>query len=191
MDIKKTVHGVGYNSGGKHIVSVKGVRTHTYMTWYNMMTRAYCEKLHQRLPQYAICEVSNDWHDFQNFAEWYESHSFSGLGYHVDKDLVGNGSMVYSADNCCLLPQELNKLITAGRIKSNSLQGASWREPSKVWRSSITDKGKSIHLGSFSTEIEAHMAYVKAKESLVRNEAKRWIGRIEVKAYEALVQWCA
>lgn len=189
MNIKRTVCGVGYVGVGRHITSVKGVRTHTYMAWYNMMTRCYSKKLHERLPQYEFCEVSEEWQNFQNFAEWYESHEFSGLGYHVDKDLLKDGNTVYSAENCCLLPQEINKLITAGRIRSNSLQGTSWREESKVWRSSITKSGKVVYLGSFDTEIEAHLAYVKAKEDLVRNEAGSWLGKIEQRAYEALVNW--
>lgn len=31
MSIKRSVHGVGYNGGGRHVISVKTVRTHTYM----------------------------------------------------------------------------------------------------------------------------------------------------------------
>lgn len=189
MDIKRTVHGVGYVGVGRHIISVKGMRTHTYMTWYNMMTRCYCKKLHQRLPQYAVCEVSEDWKNFQNFAEWYESHELHGLGYHLDKDLLVRGNTTYSVERCCLIPQELNKLITAGRFQSNNLQGVNWSKQSKTWRASVNLKGKSIHLGFFATDISAHEAYVKAKEAIVREAAIEWRDRIMEATYSALTNW--
>lgn len=189
MDVKRTVHGVGYNSGGRHIVSIKCMRTSTYMTWYNMMTRCYSEKLHNRLPQYKNCEVDEVWKDFQGFAEWYEGHDFAGLGYHLDKDLLVSGNELYSPDNCCLLPQELNKLITSGKRSRDCLVGTHWSKRAEKWLSSVSVDNKQVHLGTFDTELEAHLAYIKSKEILVRQEALFWFGKVEPRAYEALISW--
>ncbi len=189
MGIKRKVHGVGYNSGGKHVISIKGMRTHTYMTWYNMMTRCYSKKLHERCPQYEVCEVSADWQDFQNFAEWYENHELSGLGYHLDKDLLVQGNHIYSAETCCLIPQQLNKIITTGRVRRDCMVGTFRQKQSDKWLSVLSIDNKQVYLGSFSTELEAHKAYIKAKERLVRERAALWIDKVELRAYEALTRW--
>lgn len=189
MTIKRTVLGIGYNSGGVHIVSVDGMRTHTYMTWYNMMTRCYSKKLHNRFSQYAVCEVIDEWHNFQNFADWYTNHEFYGLGYDLDKDLLVPNNKIYSPDTCCLIPQELNKLITTGKVVRKCMVGASWNRRNNKWLSTISVNGKQIYLGSFSTELGAHKAYIEEKESIVRASADLWFGKIEAKAYEALTIW--
>ena len=189
MNIKRTVYGVGYLGVGDRIASINQRHTPTYKAWYNMMSRCYSKELHSRLPQYINCEASDEWKCFQNFAEWYEDHEFSGLGYHLDKDLLIADNKIYSAETCCFLPQEINKLITSGRMRSGSLQGAYFSEQSKSWISSITKKNKVTRLGSFKTEIEAHLTYVEAKELLVRESARAWFGKIETKAYEKLINW--
>lgn len=154
-----------------------------------MMTRCYSAKLHEKHPQYSVCEVDEAWHDFQIFAEWYENHEFSGLGYHLDKDLLIPKNNIYSEKNCCLLPQELNKLITMRRRETGRLHGAIWSNSAKVWVAVLTIKGKQNHLGSFSNEREAHLTYVKAKESAVRSAAAEWRKSIEERAYKALAEW--
>ena len=189
MTIRRRVHGVGYKGVGRHVVSVKTVRTHTYMTWYNMMTRCYSKKLHERCPQYAICEVDEIWHNFQNFADWYESNKFSKMGYHLDKDLIVSGNNIYSPKNCCLIPQELNKSIITRQKKGGSLMGTHWHKRAGKWVASVSNKGKQVYLGSFNTELEAYAAYVKAKTALVREQAIYWSEKIEPRAFSALMRW--
>ena len=50
-------------------------------------------------------------------------------------------------------------------------------------------KGKKEHLGSFNTEIEAFKAYKTAKESFVKEQAEKWKGEIDGRAYEALMSY--
>lgn len=51
--------------------------------------------------------------DPKAFVKWYFEHYYEveGESMAVDKDLFGNGSNMYSPENCCLLPQTLNNLI--------------------------------------------------------------------------------
>ena len=51
------------------------------------------------------------------------------------------------------------------------------------------NKGKREHLGYFKTEIEAFNAYKKAKESFVKEQANKWKGKIDIRAYNALMNY--
>lgn len=188
MTIKRTYHGVGYNSGGRHLVSVNRVLTHTYIIWYGMISRCYSKRTHLEHPNYAGCSVSENWQDFQRFAEWYESHEFSGLDYQLDKDLLVEGNKVYSAETCCLIPKELNSLIIQRpKSKSRYLIGAAPDKRSKSWRSRIGINGKLVCIGSFDTELSAHLAFVEKRKEYLLEMANKWKGRIEPRAFEALI----
>ena len=41
----------------------------------------------------------------------------------------------------------------------------------------------------FNTEIEAFNAYKKAKEAFVKEQANKWKGKIDDRAYEALMNY--
>ena len=41
----------------------------------------------------------------------------------------------------------------------------------------------------FKTELEAFNAYKKAKESFVKEQAEKWKGKIDPRAYEALMNY--
>ena len=51
------------------------------------------------------------------------------------------------------------------------------------------NKGKSEHLGYFKTELEAYNAYKKAKESFIKEQANEWKGKIDERAYNALMNY--
>ena len=51
------------------------------------------------------------------------------------------------------------------------------------------NKGGSEYLGYFNTEIEAFNAYKKAKEAFIKEQAEKWKGKIDDRAYEALMDY--
>ena len=51
------------------------------------------------------------------------------------------------------------------------------------------NKGKQEHLGYFKTELEAFNAYKQAKEAFVKEQANKWKGKIDDRAYEALMNY--
>ena len=51
------------------------------------------------------------------------------------------------------------------------------------------NKGKPENLGYFKTEIEAFNAYKTAKESFVKEQAEKWKGKIDERAYNALMNY--
>lgn len=133
---KPTIFGIGYFGVGKYRAkygaAAKGFRnTVEYNTWQNMLQRCYYDKYINRVEGttcYDTVAVCSDWHNFQNFAEWYYSKAkiFEGkiLGrLHVDKDIISKGtSKVYSPETCCLIPQEINAFfIGQNKGKSRNL----------------------------------------------------------------------
>ena len=50
-------------------------------------------------------------------------------------------------------------------------------------------KGKQEHLGYFKTEIEAFNAYKQAKEAFVKEQAEKWKSQVDIRAYNALMNY--
>ena len=70
------------------------------------------------------------------------------------------------------------------------LIGVYWSNTSKTFIARVKkNKGKSEWLGSFKTEIEAFNAYKQAKESFIKEQANRWNGKIDERAYNALMKY--
>lgn len=187
----RLIYGVGYNSGGKHgSCNELGKKAKIYAIWQGMLKRCYDPKQLQKQPTYIGCSVSEHWHDYQDFAEWYKSHECGDLSYDLDKDLLIPNNKVYSPESCVLVPQELNKiLINCGKAKDGSLRGVSFHKRDKRYQSSLRTHNGRRHLGSFDCPDEAYQVYKEAKESYVKERALYWRDRIEAKAFEALMNW--
>lgn len=103
------VFGVGFIGDGKHKSKVNGIRTEAYACWLRMMNRCYCDAYQERFPTYSGCFVSDYWHDFQNFADWYiENYPNDGGAYHLDKDIKIHGNKEYSENACSFVSPQNN-----------------------------------------------------------------------------------
>ena len=186
----KLIYGVGYNSKGKHKTKISGADTLVYRTWYNMLMRCYCPKGHARYLTYTGCTVASEWHDFQDFAEWFENHEYNNYGYELDKDLLAPNNKVYAPDRCAFVPQQLNKLLNGhGNARGQYLQGVRFYKQRNKFRASIRINGKPKCLGYHDTEQEAYRAYKMAKEIYVKRMALEWQDRIASDVFDALMQW--
>lgn len=110
----KTVFGVGYLGNGIHKSwkNARGSRD-TYLNWIAMLQRCYVDMGDKYLSYYGFVTVCDEWLDFQNFAEWYESNYYEipNERLHIDKDIKSKESKVYSPDTCVLIPQSINEVI--------------------------------------------------------------------------------
>ena len=186
-----SVHGVGI-LGTKYPPSINGVRTKEYTLWCSMLQRCYSDVLKKRCPTYEGCEVSDKFLYYEYFYEWcHKQVGFGNVGFELDKDLLVRGNKVYSESTCVFLPPEINSLLvkcTASR--GDHLIGVYWNKTNKAFRATVSkNKGKREHLGYFNTELEAFNAYKKAKESFVKEQADKWKGKIDDRAYEALMNY--
>lgn len=165
-----------------------------YSVWKSMLRR--CSHSSKSLrPTYIGCHVSDDWLSFQVFAEWLKSNKFYGFGYDLDKDILSDGSKIYSPETCVLVPREINAIFKQySRPPKHELPvGVHYqkRNKHKKYGASIYI-GKSeprIYLGYFKTIQEAHMAYAVEKEGYAKRLANKWRGRIDERVYDALMNW--
>ncbi|WP_024347438.1 hypothetical protein [Lacrimispora indolis] len=112
----RTLVGVGYMGEGEYSSRAKGGKTNSsqeYIVWINMMTRCYDTKYKSKYPAYyGLITVCSEWHNFQNFAKWYNRNKYEVDGrLHVDKDIIDPSNTIYQPDKCLLVPQRINELI--------------------------------------------------------------------------------
>ena len=120
MDIKgqikypyhRSVYGIGYFGNGKYSARANNQKTEEYSKWFSMFVRCYDEKFQEKQPTYIGCSVSDDFCNFQNFAEWYNKNKYEcRYPLELDKDFLYEGNKEYSPSTCCLIPKEINSLI--------------------------------------------------------------------------------
>ena len=186
-----SVYGVGI-LGTKYPSTINGVRTKEYTLWCSMLQRCYSDVLKKRCPTYEGCEVSDKFLYYEYFYEWcHKQIGFNNEGWQLDKDLLIKGGKVYSESTCVFLPPEINSLLikcTASRGKH--LIGVSWNKKANAFIATVSKStGKREYLGSFNTELGAFNAYKKAKGSFVKEQANKWKGEIDIRAYNALMNY--
>ena len=186
-----SVFGVGV-VGTKYPSMINGVQTKEYELWKSMLRRCYNSTYQKKHPTYEGCEVSNNFKSYEYFYEWcHKQIGFDNDGFHLDKDLLIKGNKVYSEDSCVFIPQEINTLLTKSTAsRGEHLIGVCWHKARKAFMAQVgKGKGKLKHLGYFKTEIEAFNAYKTAKESFIKEQAEKWEGKIDDRAYNALMSY--
>ena len=186
-----SVFGVGI-VGAKHPISEGRKGTKEYVLWKDVLRRCYSDSSKKKRPTYEGCEVSDNFKSFEYFYEWCNKQVGFGVeGFELDKDLLIKGNKVYSENTCIFLPQEINKVLTKRTAsRGEYLIGVYWCNTKKVFVARVNkNKGKQEHLGYFKTELEAFNAYKQAKEAFIKEQANKWKGKIDERAYEALMNY--
>lgn len=182
-----TVQGVGFLGVGNHKTWVGGKKAPAYRTWGNILMRCYDPSYSVRNPTYTGCTVAPEWHNFQVFAEWYHAQTIC-KGWELDKDLIVKGNKVYSAETCSFVPQEINYLLLNQKSRRGDLpQGVS--RPHGRYQARIRVRGKSQHIGNFSTPAAAFEAYKGVKEAHVKDMANFWKPELDPRVYATLMAY--
>lgn len=105
---KPTVHGVGFLGEGKY-----NSKSKAYTYWANMLKRYYCKASLLKNPTYSDVTVCEEWHNLQNFGEWFDKNYIEG--YQLDKDMKVTGSKVYSPTTCTFIPHYKNAEIASAK----------------------------------------------------------------------------
>ena len=186
-----SVFGVGL-LGTKYPSTINGRNTKEYEIWCSMLKRCYNDTYQKKNPTYIGCKVSDKFKIYEYFYDWCNQQiGFSNKDWQLDKDLLAKGNKIYSESTCVFIPREINSLLvksTASRGKH--LIGVCWCKRDRAFIARVRkNKGRSEHLGLFKTELEAFNAYKQAKESFVKEQAEKWKGKIDERAYEALINY--
>ena len=186
-----SVCGVGV-LGNKHPITINGVQTKEYDLWNGMLVRCYSDIFKKKRPTYEGCEASENFKSYEYFYEWCNKQvGFNNKDWQLDKDLLIKGNKVYSETTCVFLPREINSLlINCTASRGEHLIGVYWSKTANAFVARVSrNKGCSEHLGLFNTELEAFHAYKQAKEAFVKEQANKWKGKIDIRAYNALMNY--
>lgn len=156
-DIKETIN------GKQKIVW----RCPFYQTWKNMLERCYSDKYQSKKPTYKGCSTCDDWLIFSKFKAWMESQDWQGK--HLDKDLLKNSNKMYCPEYCIFVHPKVNTFTTdCGATRGEYMVGVCCERRDGKFKSSCSNPftGKSEHLGRFTNETEAHLAWKTRKHEL-------------------------
>jgi hypothetical protein len=181
---RRSVFGVGYIGYGKHKASIRSKHTKCYAIWRGMLQRCYYQYKDFNI-SYKDVTVCEEWHNFQNFAEWFEDNYNPETmeGWQLDKDLLSTDYKVYSPITCCFIPQEINCLIkeqkeTTGTIKVKD------RYKSQIGKNKVHN-----HIGSFDSLEDANKAYKEEKKKYILNIAEQHKDKININVYNKLINY--
>lgn len=102
----RSVFGVGFIGDGEYKPRVKKVKSKVYVLWTGMLQRCYYEKSRDKNTTYKGCTVCDEWHNFQNFAKWFDENYIDG--FDLDKDIKVDGNKVYSPEACIFVSRQDN-----------------------------------------------------------------------------------
>lgn len=189
----KTVVGVGYEGYGFYKAKINNKITNQYQTWRNMIVRCYDEKHHEKYPSYIGCEVSEEWHNFQNFAKWYDENYYEvdRNEMQIEKDILVKGNKIYSPETCIFVPRKINNLfIKRANDRGKYPIGVYYDNCNKKFKAQCNDiNNKRKNLGLFNTPEDAFEAYKSFKESLIKQVAEEYRNVIPIQLYYALVTY--
>ena len=181
------IYGVGYFGYGKY-----SYKEHTivYNTWMNMLKRCYDLKYQENKPTYLNCVVCKEWHNFQNFADWYEKsyYSIPNCKMQLDKDILVKGNKIYSLENCCFVPSEINAVFTKREAERGNLP-IGVNEVKGRYKACFTRNKQITYLGYYDTPLEAFQIYKFAKEQYIKLLANKYIKYLPNNLYNALMNY--
>lgn len=164
------VHGIGYIGVGEHKAHNGRKGTREYKRWTSILERCYSDRHHKTYPSYIGCTVCEEWHNFQNFAQWFKGNFVEG--YDIDKDILVQGNKTYSPETCVFAPKSVNRMLSVRVDKTNLLPtGVAMTADKMRFVAKCNDGSNLRHIGVFETKEEAHNAYVDRKLEVIHKAA--------------------
>ena len=187
---RKPLLGVGINDSDT-ITTKDGVRCNVYMKWKSIINRVYSKKALVKKPQYEDVQVCPEWLYFTKFKSWFlDQRGWDNKDFQIDKDLLSGELKIYSPETCVLVPKEINFfLIGSDKCVGSYLKGVTFHKNTLKFKSQISVNGVKKTLGTFTDEYSAHLAFKEAKEAEAKRLAEKWKGKIDERAYDALINW--
>ena len=150
-----------------------------------MLFRCYSNNKENSYKDVTVCE---SWHNFQNFAKWFEENynPETMQGWHLDKDVFTKKDKIYSPKTCCFIPAEINTmLVSNSRFDDN----VGIRKRKNVFQARYTKNKKEVNIGHFKTKELA----IESRKSIIKNElliiSNKWRKEIGEKVYEKLINY--
>lgn len=189
---ERRTYGIGYLGEGKYKKSENGKETKCYTIWAHMLERCCDNKFKEKRPTYKECEVCEEWHNFQTFAQWYENNYYEIPDDFMclDKDILIKGNKVYSPKTCVFVSNEINLLfIKCNNSRGDLPIGVTYSKSDDVYISRCRFGDKLKHLGCYDTSQEAFQVYKEYKEKYIKQVADKYKEYIPQKLYNAMYNY--
>lgn len=185
------VYGVGYLGIGKYKTKENKKHTKCYDIWNKMLRRCYV--VDDKNFTYKDCTVCEEWHNFQNFAKWYEENYYEvdNEVMDLDKDIICKGNKVYCPQYCVFVPHRINSLfIKRQNDRGEYPIGVTYGKKEKKFKAQCNDiNGKRIYLGCFNNPIDAFNEYKRFKEKIIKQVAEEYKDIIPHELYKAMYKY--
>jgi hypothetical protein len=196
----KTVYNIGFLGDGKYLPYNRNKKKISiiYEYWIKMIQRCYDNKYHEENPTYEKVTTCKEWHNFQNFSDWFIKNYYEVQGerMNLDKDILHKGNKIYSPETCVFVPNRINTLFT-------KREGCRGDYPIGVTINKRTNKfisrcnvynyklNKQIreYLGTHDTPEKAFFAYKYFKEKHIKEVADYYKDTIPKKLYDAMYKY--
>lgn len=163
----KSVLGVGYYGVGEYKSRINGLKTKEYNAWKSIMSRCYDYNVTQlNQPTYKNVTVCEEWHNYQNFAKWYDENypkHIKNIRFDIDKDLLQENinNKIYSPKTCIFLPKKVNIFIS----KKYTNENIGIQIINKKYRAILLDyeTEKYVNFGTYKTLKDAQKACIELK----------------------------
>lgn len=173
-----------YTENGVHY------KTREYILWRGVVSRCTDgNKPGTRLRSYSGCGMSDEFKNFDYFAEWCNAQQgfkeqTKGRMWQLDKDIVGGGKL-YSQDVCVFVPACINTFMNEKSLPmEDALVGVCFRDGKYTARCMI--EGRRKWLGSFDSVEDAFVAYKKAKLGEAMRLIREFSDRLDSRVVDKL-----
>lgn len=183
--------GIGYIGVGKYNMANCKTALKKWCGILQRVTLKDSDDLSTNITSYVGCEISEDWLNFQNFAEWFENNKYelpNGERLAIDKDILFHDNRVYCKERCLLVPEKINSLFIKEKSRRGNLPiGVKQPKDKSYYIAGISEYGKNIRIGSYPTPEDAFYAYKIEKEKHIKEIANNYKDIIPDKVYNALM----
>lgn len=190
---EKRSHNTGFLGEGKYKATINNKHTNIYQYWMSMMSRCYDEKYLERRPTYIGCSVCDKWHNFQNFAEWFDENYYEidNEVMCLDKDILYKGNKIYSPETCVFVPITINSLfVKCNKSRGDLPIGVSLTKNKDKYRVEYCNIINNIKISKVFDSVElAFETYKEYKENHIKYIADRYRDKISFLLYKTLYDY--
>lgn len=198
-----TVYGVGI-TGRKYPTRSKSKdnMSKEYKAWKNILQRCYSVDAKSNNPTYKDVVCCEEWLLYENFYEWLHSQEnfeqwYNGDFWAVDKDIIHKGNKIYSPENCCLVPANVNGLFCKGDASRGILpigvhKAIRSGKYAVFFSANTNGKNRNRFIGEYPTPEDAfYLGYKPYKEAYIQKIAQLEYdqGNITEKCYNAMMNY--
>lgn len=166
--------------------------TWSYSKYKSMHKRCLVGGAGQRnYPSYVGCHTSENFKDFQFFAEWSSNQiGYERESWHLDKDILVKGNKLYSENTCAFVPTAINGLLIDKKaLRGEWPIGVYFNKRDEVFTAYVCRDGKLEHISSHNNPYAAFLAYKREKERYIKDVANRWKPDVDIRVYDALMNY--